>query len=302
LHSGAAAEGTDSVVLGYAGGDSLDKGVFGVRSLSNEKMTFGLQFKQLMRALTDNEEKAEEAISLKSGIAFLGLPIGELAMPRAIRCNLPGHPYECSTRTVHEQFLLNPFAAPGRFAPEHDHDRLGDRKRLKRDAQIAMRNARELKKLIAQLKAWRSDQGPEPVVTADTLPETVNNIIGTWLAKAIEHTGSQYYGFTVISDHPHHLISHPEGKLDEFFQYFDAQVARALNRFHGRRHQVWSRRYSAIPVLDEQADIERLIYFLTNPQKANLVDTIGDWPGLSSAQLYLEELRVRSLSNEKMIF
>jgi hypothetical protein len=211
-------------------------------------------------------------------------------VPRAIRCNLPGHPYECSTRTVSEQFLLNPFSAPGRFTPECDRNRLGDKKRLRRDAEIAMRNASELKKLIAQLKAWRSDQAPQPVVTVDTLPDTINNIIGTWLAKAIEHTKAQYYGFAVISDHPHHLVGHPEGKLDEFFQYFNAQVARALNRFHGRRHQLWSRRYSAIPVLDEQTDIERLIYFLTNPQKANLVDKIGDWPGLSSAQLYLDEL------------
>ena len=90
-----------------------------------------------------------------------------------------------------------------------------------------------------------------------------------------------------MSDHPHHLLSHNEGKLEKFFEYFDGQVARALNRFHGRRHQVWSRRYSAIPVLDEQTDIARLVYFLTNPQKADLVDKIEQWPGLSSVRLYL---------------
>jgi hypothetical protein len=145
-------------------------------------------------------------------------------MPSAIRCNLPGHPYECSTCTVSEQFLLNPFAAPGRFAPDGDHDKLGDRKRLRRDAQIAVRNASKLKKLIAQLKTWRNGQAPEPVVIADTLPETINNIIGTWLAKAIEHTRSHYYGFAILSDHPHHLVGHPDGKLDAFFQYFNAQV------------------------------------------------------------------------------
>jgi hypothetical protein len=64
------------------------------------------------------------------------------------------------------------------------------------------------------------------------------------------------------------LITTPwevRGQIEKFFEYFNDQVARALNRFHGRHHQLWSRRYSAIPVLDEQADIERLIYFLTNP-------------------------------------
>jgi hypothetical protein len=32
-------------------------------------------------------------------------------MTKAIRSNLVNRPYKCSTRTVNEQFLLNPFAA-----------------------------------------------------------------------------------------------------------------------------------------------------------------------------------------------
>jgi hypothetical protein len=208
-------------------------------------------------------------------------------MPRAIRCNLPNQPYECSTRTVNEQFLLNPLAAPGRLAQKFDSDRPFGRKQHRRDARIAEKNGRKLSSLIQRLKAWHAGLAPEPEVTVNTLPETVNNIIGTWLAKAIEHTGIDYYGFVALSDHSHHMLNHRTGKLDEFFQYFNGQVARALNRFHGRRHQLWARRYSAIPILEEQTGIERLQYFLTNPQKANLVDTIAEWPGLSSASFYL---------------
>jgi hypothetical protein len=115
-------------------------------------------------------------------------------MPRAILCNLANHPYEYSTRTVNEQFLLNPLAAPGWFASKHDNDRVEDAKRLKQDALVAERNAQKRSKLIDQIKAWRSGLGQEPVVTIDTLPETVNNIVGTWLAKAIDHTGVEYYG------------------------------------------------------------------------------------------------------------
>jgi hypothetical protein len=69
-------------------------------------------------------------------------------MPRTIRCNLPNHPYECSTRTVNEQFLFNPFAVPGRLASKYDHLRISDAKRLKRDARIAEQNANRLSKLI----------------------------------------------------------------------------------------------------------------------------------------------------------
>jgi hypothetical protein len=209
-------------------------------------------------------------------------------MPRALRCNLPNQPYECSNRTVNEQFLLNPFAAPGRLAEKYDHQRPGDKKRLERDTRIAMQNAARLSKFIEERNAWRRGEADQPDVTIDTLPETVNNIIGVWLAKAIDHTKVSYFGMVALENHPHHLLSHPEGKLDEFFQYFNGQVARALNRFHGRRHQFWSRRYSAIPVLDETTDIQRLLYILTNPQKADLVDTISQWPGLSSAKFYLE--------------
>ena len=220
-------------------------------------------------------------------------------MPRPIRCNLPNHPCECSTRTVSEQFLLNPYAAPGTFLAKHDKTRPGDKKRLERQARIAEQNAEKLRKLIGQVKAWQNGQGPEPDVTVDTLPETVNNIIGTWLAKAIEYSGVDYYGTIVMSDHPHHLLSHKQGRLDKFFEYFNGQVARALNRFYGRRHQLWSRRYSAIPILDEQTDIERLVYFLTNPQKANLVDKIEQWPGLSSAEFHLGD---SAESNEYLFF
>jgi len=211
----------------------------------------------------------------------------QYTMPRAIRCNLPNQPYECSTRTANEQFLLNPYAVPGCFLPKYDKSKLGDKKRLERQARIAEHNAEKLRKLIIQLKAWQNSQAPEPQVTPDTLPETVNNIIGTWLAKAIDYSSVDFYGTIVMSDHPHHLLSHKQGRLDTFFEYFNGQVARALNRFYGRRHQLWSRRYSAIPILDEQTDIERLIYFLTNPQKADLVDKIEQWPGISSAQFHL---------------
>jgi hypothetical protein len=69
-------------------------------------------------------------------------------VPRAIRGNLPNQPYECSTRTVNEQFLLNPFAAPGRLAVKYDNTRPGDSKRLERDARIAEQNAARLLELI----------------------------------------------------------------------------------------------------------------------------------------------------------
>jgi hypothetical protein len=70
--------------------------------------------------------------------------------------------------------------------------------------------------------------------------------------------------------------------------HLNGQLARDLNRYLGRQHQLFARRYSMEQVLDEDAELERLVYILTNPQKANLVDAIEQWPGLSSAPFLFE--------------
>jgi putative transposase len=113
-------------------------------------------------------------------------------------------------------------------------------------------------------------------------PEVVA-IFGFWLAQAVERFNVELFDVLVMSNHFHLLLRAPRGNLPDFMAYVQGNVARDLNRLHGRRGPFWQRRYSTEPVLDHEAELDRTVYTLTNPQKADLVERIEDWPGLSSA-------------------
>ena len=74
-----------------------------------------------------------------------------------------------------------------------------------------------------------------------------------------------------MDNHVHYIVFIPDEYVPEFMQYLNGNMARALNRLLGRNHQFWSRRYSAEPILDADAELDRLVYLLCNPSSANLV-------------------------------
>jgi hypothetical protein len=64
-----------------------------------------------------------------------------------------------------------------------------------------------------------------------------------------------------------------------FMQFVNANVAKEAGRLHVWPERVWSRRYRAICVVDEQAAHARLRYILAHGAKEGLVATPGSWPG-----------------------
>ena len=60
--------------------------------------------------------------------------------------------------------------------------------------------------------------------------------------------------------------------LSRFMEYLNGNLAREVNRLHGRTGPVWERRYQAIVVTEEeQAQVDRLKYLLSQSVKENLV-------------------------------
>lgn len=149
--------------------------------------------------------------------------------------------------------------------------------------------------LTRQIADAERYQKPFPQVSYTTFSDSIPNIIGSWLARGVQRFQIKLYGFVAMSNHVHMLIQAPYGNFTEFMAYFNSQIAREVNRFLGRRHQLWARRYAAAQVLDEPAEIERLLYILTNPQKAGIADRIEQWSGLSSAAFLLKSQRQRFL-------
>jgi hypothetical protein len=62
-------------------------------------------------------------------------------------------------------------------------------------------------------------------------------------------------------------------------QFVNANMAKEAGRLHDWPERFWSRRYRAIPVVDEQAAHARMRYILSHAVKEGLVSTPAAWPG-----------------------
>jgi len=109
----------------------------------------------------------------------------------------------------------------------------------------------------------------------------VNNTIGGILAKAVKLFSIELFAFSFASNHLHMIVRAPAGTLSPFMQYLESNIARKVGRLHNWRDKFWARRFSAEPILDDGALIERLQYVLAHGPKEGLVEECSKWPGLT---------------------
>jgi len=114
--------------------------------------------------------------------------------------------------------------------------------------------------------------------------KTINQIIGAWFARALclFGDGLEIYAFVFISNHFHLLVRDTKGTLAQFMDYFQGNVARAINREIGRKGKFWAREYDDAIVAGDAEFINRYVYILCNAVKAGLVEHAAQWPGWSS--------------------
>ncbi len=116
-----------------------------------------------------------------------------------------------------------------------------------------------------------------------------NSILGGVLSRAVRRAGVELFAFSFASNHVHLLVRAPQGNLPEFMQYFLTNVSKKVGRLVGWRGSFWERRYSAEPILDEDALLERVQYVLSHGVKEGLVRSVREWPGLNSLPEMLGE-------------
>lgn len=93
------------------------------------------------------------------------------------------------------------------------------------------------------------------------------------------------YIVTALSNHGQFLaLPGSEPVLSNFMRDFLSTAAKRLNPLRDRSGTFWERRFRAIPILDEESLEERFRYALTQGTKENLVWSVRDWPGISSAR------------------
>ena len=112
----------------------------------------------------------------------------------------------------------------------------------------------------------------------------LNEIIVGALGRAQRLYPLEICAFVFASNH-FHLLARAEDseRLARFMGYFNSKLAREVARSTGWRDKVFSRRYQAILVSEEEeAQVGRLVYILSHGCKENLVARPQDWPGVHS--------------------
>jgi REP element-mobilizing transposase RayT len=109
----------------------------------------------------------------------------------------------------------------------------------------------------------------------------LNLAVLEWLARAQRQLPElRILAACVMSNHLHLVVHDQAGQLAAWASYFLGNLARAVNRLRERTGACFDRRYSAEPILDDQALADRLVYTVTNPVKAGLCGRTDEWPGV----------------------
>lgn len=218
---------------------------------------------------------------------------------RRRRCLQPAEIHFVTIRTVEERFALDPYACPNAWIlAEGKQLDFGEKQAMRERGRACITNTQMLVAAVCSHEKHPTNV-PRPVVPIADFTDSMPNIIGSVLARGVKMYGIHLYGFVAMSNHLHMLLSVPSGNLADFMAYVNGQIATNVNRFLGRKHQLWSRRYAAARVLDKKEEVKKLGYLLANPQNAGIADSIDEWPGLSSAPFLFQRREQRFVNFDR---
>ena len=103
------------------------------------------------------------------------------------------------------------------------------------------------------------------------------------LGRAAKMYDIQLHAFVFLSNHFHLLITIPDvDAMALFMGYLKTNISKECGKIYDWAGPMWERRYTAIPIIDDAALVERLDYILEQGCKENLVYDPRQWPGASS--------------------
>jgi REP element-mobilizing transposase RayT len=112
-------------------------------------------------------------------------------------------------------------------------------------------------------------------------PELNSLILGI-IGRALSLYEVRIYLFVVVSNHIHFLLSaRDSSELSGFMNHVNGNIAREAGKLYNWREKFWGRRFSAIPILDDESLLARARYILSHGCKEGLVSSPSDWPGIN---------------------
>lgn len=136
----------------------------------------------------------------------------------------------------------------------------------------------------------RTQQGL-PFVAAEHMLLILEGI----LARATEEFDVTLCHYLWMANHLHMIVVvHDPEQMSGFIRYIKTESAHAVNRLLGRRnHTVWSEGSDAPVLLTHEDVVREIAYIYANPAKADLTDTIEDYPMLSSWGMFRSRQNTR---------
>ena len=118
--------------------------------------------------------------------------------------------------------------------------------------------------------------------------DDTNNAFVYCLALAAKRAKVEVTFSVAMSNHHHTGIHDPDGNFPIFTEHFHGLLARSQNAHLGRFENFWSSEPTSVVQLVERDDIlNKMTYAFTNPTAADLVNTVEDWPGITTFQATL---------------
>jgi REP element-mobilizing transposase RayT len=110
----------------------------------------------------------------------------------------------------------------------------------------------------------------------------LNEIFVGVLARAQRRYGVSVSSVVCLSNHYHLTLRVDSSlRLARFMGFLNSNLGREIGRLRQWPDKVFSRRYQATLISDEEAaQVERLKYILSHGCKEDLVERPGDWPGV----------------------
>jgi REP element-mobilizing transposase RayT len=119
--------------------------------------------------------------------------------------------------------------------------------------------------------------------------DKTNELIGGVLARAVRQYEVELFAYVFMSNHFHAMVRAPSAvAMSKFMQHLQSNIAVKVGRLIGWRGSFFARRYSAEPIVGDEAQIARLTYILSHGVKEGLVSEVRKWPGLSCVQALLD--------------
>jgi len=116
----------------------------------------------------------------------------------------------------------------------------------------------------------------------------INTIIWGIASRAQRLYPVEIVGMLFMANHFHLcLVAIDPQAVSDFFRYMKAELGHAVNRMLGRRkHTVWEAGYDSPIVLTAPDVMRYLVYLYSNPVSAELIDSIDQYPGVSTWEMF----------------